>query len=67
MKLELKKNTNTSVDIWVNNMLIADKNWEVWYTKNPDDGMTVVLKEPNNGQNTVKFVINKNTKFKEVK
>lgn len=63
MKLQLKKEIGVSVDSWVNDRMITDKNWECWSCENPDDGMTIVLKETNGGQNVVKFVINKNTKY----
>lgn len=63
MKLQLKKEIGISVDSWVNDRMITDKNWECWSCENTDGGMTVVLKEPNGGQNVVKFVINKNTKY----
>ena len=63
MKLQLKKEIGISVDSWVNDRMITDKNWECWSCENTDGGMTVVLKEPNGGQNIVKFVINKNTKY----
>lgn len=67
MKLKLNKEIGISVDSWVNDRMITDKNWECWSTENSDGGITIVLKEPNGGQNVVKFSINKNIKFEEIK
>lgn len=67
MKLQLNKENDITVDSWVNDRMITDKNWECWSCENPDGGVTILLKEPNGGQNIVKFIINKNVKFEEMK
>lgn len=67
MKLQLNREKGITVDSWVNDRMITDKNWECWATENTDGGVTIVLKEPNGGQNAVKLVINKNTEYTEAK
>ena len=63
MKLKLNKETGVSVDSWINDRLITDKSWECWHCDNADGGFTIVLKEPNNGPNSVKLIFNKKYKI----